>query len=179
MFQEPTIVMDLERLLRQRLHLVVDLPERPAGFRGYCQWVDPIPEKDGPKGSPRKVRFLSSVEWSWSPMNSRWDGYFLNPRGKYWLLWFRYLDDDAWNPKWRWEFYAWGLRKGVSEKAAAIYLLADAWSSEVRYYDLDHFHLINDTGLLSLPELCAVARLVWPDVAFDGDGEALAMSDGE
>ena len=51
-----------------------------------------------------------------------------------------------------------------------IYLPTDAWSSEVKESDLERFHLINDTGLLSLPELCAVGRLVWPDVAFDGDG---------
>jgi len=164
--------MDMERLLKQRLHLVVDLPERPAGFRGYCQWNDPMPEKDCPKGSPRKVEFVSSVEWSWSPMNSRWDGYFLNPRGKYWLLWIRYLDENEWTPKWRWELYAWVLRKGVSQKEAAVYLLADAWAAEARDSDLDRFHLINDTGLLSLPELYAVGRLVWPYIAYDEDEEA-------
>ncbi len=52
----------------------------------------------------------------------------------------------------------------------AVYLLADAWAAEAWDSDLERFHLINDTGLLSLPELCAVGRLVWPDVAFDGDG---------
>ena len=110
MFEEPTIVMNLELLPQQRVHLVVDLPERPTGFRGYCQWNDPMPEKDCPKGSPRNVEFLSSVEWAWSPMHSRWDGYFLNPRGRCWLLWIHYLDDNEWAPKWRWNLYAWGLR---------------------------------------------------------------------
>ena len=53
----------------------------------------------------------------------------------------------------------------------AVYLAADAWAAEAWDSDLERFHLINDTGLLLLPELCAVGRrLVWPDVAFDGDG---------
>lgn len=164
---DPKVVMDLTQLPRQRLHAVVELPERPAGFQGYCEYIDSMPEKDCPKGSPRKVQFLGSVEWSWSPMHSRWDAYYLNPRGKYWLLWIRYLDDNEWIPKWRWNLYAWGLRKGVSTKEAAVYLLADAWAAEARESDLDHFHLINDPGLLTIPELCAIGRLVWPEGEFD------------
>ena len=167
MFQEPKIVMDLEQLPQQRLQAVVELPERPTGFKSYCEYIDPMPEKDCPKGSPRKVEFLGSVEWAWSPMNSRWDAYFLNPRGNYRLLWTRYLDDNEWPPKWRWNLYAWGLKKGVSEKESAVYLLADAWAAEAQESDLDHFHLINDPGLLTIPELCAIGRWVWPGGEFD------------
>ena len=172
MFREPTIVMDLEQLLKKRLHLVVDLQKRPDGFRGHWQWLDPMPEKDCPKSPPPNVEFLSSVEWSWSPMNSRWEAYYLNPTDKYWLLWIRYPDDTDRDIVWRWDLYAWGLRNGVSEKEAAVYLLADAWSAEARDSDLDRFHLINDAGLLSLPELYAVGRLVWPYIAYDEDEEA-------
>jgi len=61
-----------------------------------------------------------------------------------------------------------GRIRGVAGTKSVV-----AWSSEVQHSDLDRFHLFNDTGLLSLPELCAAARLVWPDVAFDEDGEAV------
>ena len=163
MFKEPTIVMDLESLPQQRLHAVVELPARPPGFLGLNPWSNPLPEKDRPRGSPRKLEFLASVEWSWSPMHSRWSAYYLNPRGKYWLLWTRWLDDFSGPPKWCWDLSAWGYKKGVTAEQAAVYLLADFWSSEARDEGLDQFHLIDDNGLLSVAELNAVGRLAWPD----------------
>ena len=163
MFKEPTIVMDLESLPQQRLHAVVELPARPPGFLGLNPWSNPLPDKDRPRGSPRKLEFLASVEWSWSPMHSRWNAYYLNPRGTYWLLWTRWLDDFSGPPKWCWDLSAGGCKKGVTAEQAAVYLLADFWSSEARNEGLDRFHLIDDTGFLSVAELKAVGRLAWPD----------------
>ena len=167
MFKEPTVAMSPAQLPQQRLHAVTDLPERPAGFRVYCQWHDPTSEKDTPKGSPRKVKFLGSVEWAWGFRSDRWDAYYLNPRGKYWLLWIRDHDDNQWPVKFYWTLCAWGLRKGVSEKEAAVYLLQEAWAAEQRKSDIGWFLCINNCGLLSIPELCAIGRRVWPDGTFE------------
>jgi hypothetical protein len=167
MFEEPKICMSPEQLPRQRLRLVVDLPERPAGFRGRVDWLDPMPKRDRPKGSPRSLSFLCSVEWSWSPMHSRWDAYYLNPRGKYWLLWVRSPDDNAWVETWRWWLYAWGPRRGVSAEQAAVYLLLDAWRAEQRESLIGPFLCVNDCEDLSIDQIYAIARRVWPGGKFD------------
>jgi hypothetical protein len=159
--REPVVCMRPEDLPLQRLHAVVDLPPRPASFRGHCQWHEPIPAKDAPRGNPRNVEYLGNVEWAWGFRHDRLDAYYLNPRGKYWLLWISSLDPNAWTMEWRWVLYAWGLKRGVSDKQAAIYLLADAWASEARESGLGQFEWINEAGTLSVPELCATARLAW------------------
>jgi len=167
MIDEPRICMLPSELPQQRLHEVVGLPERPGGFRGYCDWLNPMPEKDRPRGSPRRVDFVGSVEWAWGFRNDRWDAYYLNPRGKYWLLWIRYMDDNEWTPVWKWSLYAWGRRKKVRQREAAVYLLQDAWEAEQRESRIGPFLCINDCEFLSIAELCAIAHRVWPDGGFD------------
>ena len=61
MYKEPKICMLPEQLPQQRLRLVVDLPPRPPGFVGRSNWLDPMPERDRPKGSPRKLSFEALV----------------------------------------------------------------------------------------------------------------------
>ena len=94
--------------------------------------------------------------------NSRFDSYYLNPRGPYWLLWIRWLDDN-WDHAWKWALYAYCPKKGIDEKTAAIFLLQDAWKAEAKEYDLDHYFMIDDTGLLSVEDISEIARVVWPD----------------
>jgi len=120
---------------QKRTPPVVKLVERPASFRGACDYLEPMPEKDRPKGSPRNVEFLGSVEWSWTPWNDRSDEYYLNPRGRYWLLWLRDRDEDNCN-RWEWILYAYGPKRGVDAEAAAIYLLLGAWNAEKEHGSL-------------------------------------------
>jgi len=135
------------------------LPARPRGFEGKCDFIDRMPEENRPSGSPRNVEYLCSVEWASGPNNTRLDSYYLNPRGAYWLLWNRYHDENDWKPRWRWEIYAYGPRRGVDAKDAAVYLLMDAWRIES---GSERYDMIDDTGLLSADDISAIAAAVWP-----------------
>ena len=73
------IPMSPELLPRQKLNEVVTVPELPKGLAPKVEWVEPL-LRDPPRASPRKLTFLFSVEWSWSPMHHRIDNYYLNPR---------------------------------------------------------------------------------------------------
>ena len=48
-------------------------------------------------------------------------------------------------------------------KKRAIYLLMDAWQAEAKQGYLDCFHWINDVGTLSVAEIQAIAKKVWPE----------------
>jgi len=160
--RNPKIPLTPEEAPQQRLVPVVSLPKRPLSFHGKCDFIDPTPDKVRPKGTPRNTTYLGSVEWAWGPGNSRFDSYYLNPRKKYWLLWIRWRDYNNCNQSWKWTLYAYSPKKGADEIAAAICLLQDAWTAEARAYGLDHYFLIDDTGLLSVAAFAAIARNVWP-----------------
>jgi hypothetical protein len=161
--RKPRIPMRPEDVPQQRIRLVVQLPPRPHSFKGTCNFFKPIAERDRPKGSPRKLEYLGSVEWTWSPMHSRVDSYYLNPRGRYWLLWIRSREDEDWSRKWIWMLYAYGPRKGVDAKTAATYLLLDAWNAEKKINELDHWFLIDEEAFLSVAEIAEISRKVWPE----------------
>jgi hypothetical protein len=155
--------MTSDEVPQQRVRLVVQLPPRPAFFHGTCDFIDPMAVEERPKGSPRNVKYLGSVEWAESPAHSRIDSYYLNPRGSYWLLWIRSQDESDFNLAWKWTLYAYGARTGVDAKAAAIYLLLDAWKAEKEKSFLDHFFLVDEVGFLSVEEILEIARNVWSD----------------
>ena len=163
MIKEPKIPMTPEEVPQQRLGLVTDLPRRPLKFNVLCDFNEPMPDNIRPKGSPRNFVYLGSVEWAWSPMHSRFDSYYLNPRGSYWLLWIRYQDFNTYVWPWYWRFYAYAKKNRVCEKIAATYMLMDAWTSEKQTSDLDHYFLVDDPGLLSMSEISEIARQVWPE----------------
>jgi hypothetical protein len=111
----------------------------------------------------RRAEFVCTIEWSWSPVNERMESYYLQHGRTHWILWIRRYDDN-WG-KWEnpiavarcpWH----GLHDG---KDAAMILLAAVFAEERRCYssELDRFHSINKTGLLSAGELDAVADAVW------------------
>jgi len=79
----------------------------------------------------------------------------------HWLLWSRSYDDSE--CRWRDTLYAYGPKKGVIEKTAAVYLVFQDLRRGAEVSNLDRFHWIGaDHGLLSTPELLAIAREVWP-----------------
>ena len=47
----------------QWINEVTELPERPAGFETEIAW-DGLTSCDYPKGTPRKLTFICSVEWA-------------------------------------------------------------------------------------------------------------------
>ena len=79
------IPMSSEQIPQQRIAEVKTLPLKPKGLSVKLDWVKPF-RSDRPKGTPRKVTFLCSVEWAWSPVHSRIDNYYLHTRGKRRLL---------------------------------------------------------------------------------------------
>lgn len=163
MIDNPKIPMIPEEVPPQTGQNDIKLVPRPTLFQGICNYIQPMNGKDHPSGSPRNVEYLGSVEWAWGPAHDRLDSYYLNPRGKYWLLWIRWLDDNEWEPKWKWSLYAYGPKRSVDAKAAATYLLMDAWLAEKEASSLDHFFLIDEAGSLSAAELTEIAEVVWPE----------------
>jgi len=48
----------------------------------------------------------------------------------------------------------------VDKKTAAIYLLIDTWTFERDNMELDHFHWLDNVGLLSVAEFMAIGQVV-------------------
>ena len=61
---------------QQRIHLVVDVPARPEGLIGRCDYFERMPDGVRPKGAPRKVEFIGAVEWAFGPGSSRFNSYY-------------------------------------------------------------------------------------------------------
>ena len=70
----------------QRLDEVVGLLDKPDDLNVLIEWTDPIPFKNYPKGTPRKLTFVCSVEWAWSPMNNRIANYYINQKPWGWAF---------------------------------------------------------------------------------------------
>ena len=77
-------------------------------------------------------RFVSTVEWSWSPAHERQDTYRLttNRRRSLWILWVAYYDE--WLGGWQHVPYAYGPRRGITAEDAAGELLVMGWTAEAR-----------------------------------------------
>jgi hypothetical protein len=110
----------------------------------------------------RKSEFLCTIEWSWSPVNERMESYYLQRGRTHWLLWLKRYDGN-WA---KWEkpiAISRCARKGLcDDKDVAMILLAAVLAEEIRYYNSDPGRFdINNTGLLSMEELDAVADTVW------------------
>jgi hypothetical protein len=100
------------------------------------------------------------VEWAWSPANNRLNAYYIAATRKHWVLWNRWFDDNC--IPWRWHWQPVGIvpRKGIDRKEAAVHLLIEFWKIEASL-DTDHFHWIDQVGLLSVEEVMAIGREVW------------------
>ena len=95
---------------QQRLNEVVSIPTLLKGFNPKLEYSEPL-RRQPPKGSPRKLTHLFSVEWAWSPMHNRIDNYYLNPRRTDFLLWNNCLNDHTvpwtWSWSWSWDTCLW------------------------------------------------------------------------
>lgn len=169
------IVMDPNTLFYERIHPALDLPPRPESFKGHYnpdlfygyRAEQELPLENRPKKMSRTAQYLGAVEWKgwWAPVYNRLNAYHIstNIQRSHWILWISWLNDFEWKWKLETAIYAYGVRKGINKKTAAIYLLIDAWSFEIENMDLDPFHWLNDEGLLSIEEYAAMARIVWPE----------------
>ena len=154
------IPMSPALLPKQKLNEVISLPKLPKGLDPKIEWIEPL-RRQPPKASPRKLTYLFSVEWAWSPMHNRIDNYYLNPRRTGWLLWNNWVNDYTVPWTWYWDYIAYGNRCRVDEKTIATHLILEFWKSEAEHQCVDHYHWINHTALLSVEEVQAIAREVW------------------
>ena len=154
------IPMSPELLPQQKFAEVVTLPDLPKGLDPKIEWVEPL-LRQPPRSSPRKLTYLFSVEWAWSPMHNRIDNYYLNPRRTGWLLWNNWVEDGGYPWTWHWDLMAYGNRCRSDAKTIASHLVLEVWKFDAKYHQVDHFHWINSTGLLGVEEIQAIARDVW------------------
>ena len=154
------IPMSPDFLPRQKLNEVVTLPKLPEGLAPKVDLDEPL-QRNRPRASPRKLTFICSVEWSWSPMHHRIDNYYLNPRRAGWLLWNNWVEDGGFPWTWHWDLMAYGNRCRSDAKSIACHLILELWKFDAKYHQTEQYHWINNTGLLSTEEIQAIAREVW------------------
>ncbi len=154
------IPMSPDELPQQQINEVVDLPPRPDGLDVSIEALNSM-GKDYPKGSPRKLSSICSVEWAWSPVHSRIDNYYLNTRKKHFILYDNWLNDGVSPWGWNWTVLAWAPKIEADEHAVAAHMLSDLWKYIAENDYVDHYHWINDSGCLSVEETQALARKVW------------------
>jgi hypothetical protein len=159
MTNDPHIPMSPDELPQQRIHEVVELPERPEPFDFAAGYSCKVPQKPITYGEPRSAIYLGQVEWAWSPMHNRLEAYYLQRDRNYWVLWSRYWDDNEGG--WGWIIIACVANKVVSEAQAAVHLLIEFWKYEAEESWLDHFHWINEADYLSVAQLAAIGRTIW------------------
>jgi hypothetical protein len=159
MIRNPKIPMLPTELPQQRIHEVVDLPERPDQFDNCEIDYSALSSCNLPKNGPSKSTYLCQVEWAWSPMHNRLDAYYLHRGLTHWVLWSKYWDDN-WM---KWEQVAIGCvpHRGVTQKQAAVYLLLEFWAFDAKESDVDHYHWINEDAFLSVSEVAEIARVIW------------------
>lgn len=165
MTRTPKIPMLPTELPQQRVCAVISLPQRPSGFHGIRVPPETVPPPAvlPPVKMPRAAKYIGQVEWAWGPNNTRLDAYYLSTNRKrtHWFLWLQWFDDN-WG---KWEepqIHAYAAKQRVPSNVAAAFLLLDAWTEETRESDPGHFHWINNSALLSVEELQAIGRIVWP-----------------
>ena len=156
--RRPRGPMHPSELPQQRLYLVRGKTSPPVSW-------SPLSGGDlesiQPSTVPRSARYVGQVEWSWSPMHSRITAYFLSMdrRHRLWVLWARFYDGYG---RWDRASYAQAAapRCAADAATAAQLLLEHAWSGE-REDGLDHFHWINETGMLDAGEINEIGGAVW------------------
>ncbi len=161
MTSDARIPMSPNELPRQRIHEVVGLPQRPDPFDGIVDYgmggSSIVPKKLG-----RDAVYLCQVEWAWSPAHNRIDAYYLHRGRTHWSLWSKYFDDNDWPWRWVGNPVAAVPKKQADEKTAAVHLLIDFWNFDARNSSVDHYHWINQDAFLSVEEISAIGRVVWP-----------------
>ena len=156
-----TVPMSPEQLPQQRLVEVIDLPPLPPGTRIITDALK-IPNEHSERPGPKDSKFLVALEWTWSPMHSRLQGFCLERHAERdWVLWSYFVDLEE-NGDDPWVVCAVCPGSDMDERTAAIHLLIASLYEEIEVQDLDHWHWIADTGLLGSAEMRAIGRHVWP-----------------
>jgi len=171
MMSNHKIPISPSELPQQKVYEVVPLPDKPLNFEAYCtlganeqkyNWL--LDTEDMPKRFPSSATFMASVEWAWDYYHNRNDGYYLssNTKKTHWFLWIKSLDDNSFDWKYHYCIYAYCPRVSNEPHSMAVHLLTHAWNTQATAESIDEPHMIMDCGLISLPELKAISRGIWP-----------------
>lgn len=154
---------DRPGLPRQHLHAVVELPPWPDDFFVEAPiGADPAPFFRQIE-YPETLKSVCVLEWVLDSNRGRADFYALEKRSRDWVLWNNVpagLVDD----KPHVELMAHALDGGskVSDHTAASLLLRVSLATDREYRGIGRPTAIIQTGLLSVAELSAIFREVWP-----------------
>ena len=159
--RSPRIPMHPTQLPQQRVVPVVPLPPRPPQFVIGIQAEAPLRAADCPRAMPPSAEYLCLLEWAVSPTYSPLKSYYLstNRSRKHWLLWLRVWDDN-WE-RWTDLLQAYGPRRGVPMRTAALHLLRAVLAYDEARQGDGRFDWIAEDWILDVPEILAVAREVW------------------
>jgi hypothetical protein len=155
------VPMAPEQLPQQRIVEVVTLPPTPPDLEIVtdCRELEDFPISHD---QPLTSTFLIALEWAWSPMNNRLQGFSLEAHDDYWLLWSYFVDfvENDYHP---WVLTAVSTESGLDERSAAVHLLTAALieGKEVDY--LDRYHWIADSGLITPADMREIGLRVWPE----------------
>jgi hypothetical protein len=146
-----------QQLPQQRIRLVHAMPT-----------IEPLPHVEFdmsnwaglPKGMGRTASYLCQLEWASSPMHCLLDSFYLHRGRTHWILWSKSYDDN-WGKWEEGQAIARCAVTGLVQRDAAMILLAEYLDMRRRDAYLDRFDWINETGLLSVGEIDAVADAVW------------------
>lgn len=136
----------------------------------FIEHDEVIPGVKIPKYLPRDSVFITMVEWSLRPGDSRVEAYFIgtNSARKHWFLMECTVDDlSPYETKYlsrrtvaMLEKNQWGLQE------AAISLLRCVWQYEKKIWGTPPFFMVSDSGLLDEDITEDIADTVWPDESF-------------
>ena len=157
-----SVWLDIADKPNERLYAVKKIPVRPTNLSVSMSWSQDIWPKDLPE-EPSPALYLGSLEWAWSPMHSRLDSYYLSYTEAKWLVFLHNLEDGGFERDWIWDWYLYAIADRVlgDEEAISFWLIHDLLQNDFRCHDIDHFHLISDTGLLSVGDFKNIGQLVW------------------
>jgi hypothetical protein len=159
MTNDPHIPMSPDELPQQRVHEVLELPERPEPFDCRVGYGCRRPPDANWEDAPASALYLGQTEWAWSPMHCRLDAYYLQSDRTHWVLWVRYWSDNEGG--WGWYSAAYVKKTGISQEQAKVHLLIEFWKSEAKESGLDHYHWINEDEELSVAQFAAIGRHIW------------------
>ena len=165
------VPMSPEQLPQQRIVEVVTLPPAPANFEPVTDWRA-LEELPIDHDTPVRETFLVALEWAWSPMHNRLQGFSLERHNSgYWLLW-SYFVDFVENDEHPWVLSAACRQEGLVERTAAIHLVIAALTEGRNFEELDHYHWIADDGFVTPAEMREIGRRVWRSEDDSDEGES-------
>ena len=157
--KSPIWIADWEKP-SEHIYQVRDEPERPAGLETKVCWISSCwPE--APE-EPEMTLYLGALEWSWSPMHSRLDSYYLSKTDHFWLIYLHVLEDGGEEWTWNWSLYAFAERFECADLLAVGYwMIHDVLETEADSENLDCFHYVSGEGALSVGHFRMIGDHIW------------------